>query len=133
MGNDRRGISAFDDFRRDSAVEEKRIESVFDDLRRDSAFNTQIANSKQGSILDTSRSSLFEDGSLFGRTSAQDDISQVLVENDTYKIVVNVQNYKPEELVINTVKVDAKHEDKGPNGQTYSTQSFSQSFSLPAG
>jgi len=135
--NDRRGISAFDDFRRDSAVDEKRIESVFDDLRRDSAFNTQIANSKQGSILDTSRSSLFEDGSLFGRTSAQDDISQVLVENDTYKIVVNVQNYKPEELVIktvnNTVKVDAKHEDKGPNGQTYSTQSFSQSFSLPAG
>merc|ERR1711874_721058 len=107
--NDRRGISAFDDFRRDSAVDEKRIESVFDDLRRDSAFNTQIANSKQGSILDTSRSSLFEDGSLFGRTSAQDDISQVLVE------------------------VDAKHEDKGPNGQTYSTQSFSQSFSLPAG
>jgi len=131
--NDRRGISAFDDFRRDSAVDEKRIESVFDDLRRDSAFNSQISNSKHGSLLDTHRPSLFDDGSLF----PQDDISQVHVENDTYKIVVNVQNYKPEELVIktvnNTVKVDAKHEEKGPNGQIFSTQSFSQSFSLPAG
>ena len=52
-------MSAFDDFRKDSVVDEKRIESVFDDLRRDSAFNNQIMNSKQGSILDTSRSSLF--------------------------------------------------------------------------
>ena len=72
---------------------------MFDDLRRDSAFNSQIANSKHGSLLDTHRPSLFDDGSLF----AQDDISQVHVENDTYKIVVNVQNYKPEELVIKTV------------------------------
>jgi len=134
---ERRGISAFDDFRRDSAVDEKRIESVFDDLRRDSAFNSQITSSKHGSLLDTHRPSLFDDGSLFGRTNAQDDISQVHVENDTYKIVVNVQSYKPEEIVIktinNTVKVDAKHEEKGSNGQIFSTQSFSQSFSLPPG
>merc|ERR1712106_47955 len=133
--NDRRSISAFDDFRRDSAVDEKRIESVFDDLRRDSAFNTQISNSKHGSLMDSS--SLFNDHSLFSADPAQNTVSKVEVENNTYKILVNVQNYKPEELVIktinNTVKVEAKHEEKASNGHSYSTQSFNQSFTLPPG
>jgi hypothetical protein len=120
--NDRRTISAFDDFRRDFVVDEKRIESVFDDLRRDSTFTNQITNSKQGSILDTSRSSLFDDRSLFAADKAQSEISQVGIVDDTYKILVNVQNYKPEELVIktvnNTVKVEAKHEEKASNGHS---------------
>ena len=49
--NDRRRVSAFDDIRRDSMMDERRIESAFDDLRRDSAFNSQIANSKPGSLF----------------------------------------------------------------------------------
>merc|ERR1712046_108428 len=53
------------------------------------------------------------------------------------KILVNVQNYKPEELVIktidNTVVVEAKHEEKTSDGRSYATQSFNQSFTLPRG
>merc|ERR1712106_781228 len=132
--NDRRSVSAFDDFRRDSVVDEKRIESVFDDLRRDSAI-TNISNSKHGSLMDST--SLFSDQSMFSADPTVDAVSTVEVENDTYKILVNVQNYKPEELVIktinNTVKVEAKHDEKASNGHSYSTQRFNQSFTLPPG
>ncbi len=52
-----------------------------------------------------------------------------------YKIFVNVQNFKPEELVIktvgNTVHVEAKHEEKTSDGASFSSRNFSQSFSLP--
>ena len=114
----------------------KGLNELFDDLRRDSAFNNQITNSKQG-IFDTSRQSRFNDHSLFAADKAQDEISQVGIVDDTYKIMVNVQNYKPEELVIktvnNTVKLEAKHKEKASNGHSYSTQSFNQSFTLPPG
>ena len=50
---------------------------------------------------------------------------------------MNVDKYKPEELFIktvdNTVIVEAKHEEKTSDGRSCSTQSFSQSFTLPAG
>merc|ERR1712128_101566 len=90
--------------------------------------------SKHGSLMDNS--SLFNDQSLFA-TDTVKEVSKVEVENDTYKILVNVQNYKPEELVIktinNTVQVEAKHEENASNGHSYSTQSFNQSFTLPPG
>ena len=134
--NDRRIVSAFDDIRRDSMLDERRIESAFDDLRRDSAFNSQIANSKPGSLFSNPTSlfgnnNLFDDRSLFAANSEQSGFSHVQYDDDTYKIMVNVQDYKPEELSIrtvdNTVIVEAKHEEKS------STQSFNQSFTLPAG
>jgi len=141
--DDRRRVSAFDDIRRDSIMDEKRIESAFDDLRRDSAFNTQITNSKQGSLFDNSGSgffndrNLFDDRSLFASNSEQSGVSRVQYDDDTYKILVNVENYKPEELVIktvdNTIIVEAKHEEKTTEGRSYSTQSFNQSFTLPKG
>ena len=44
---------------------------------------------------------------------------------------------KPEELVIktvgNSVQVEAKHMEKTPDGQSYSSRNFTQSFSLPKG
>ena len=134
--NDRKRVSAFDDIRRDSMLDERRIESAFDDLRRDSAFNSQIANSKSGSLFSNPTSlfadhNLFDDRSLFAANSEQSGFSHVQYDDDTYKIMVNVQDYKPEELSIrtvdNTVIVEAKHEEKS------STQSFNQSFTLPAG
>ena len=134
--NDRKRVSAFDDIRRDSMMDERRIESAFDDLRRDSAFNSQIANSKPGSLFSNPTSlfadhNLFDDRSLFAANSEQSGFSHVQYDDDTYKIMVNVQDYKPEELSIrtvdNTVIVEAKHEEKS------STQSFNQSFTLPAG
>ena len=141
--DDRRRVSAFDDIRRDSMLDERRIESAFDDLRRDSAFNNQVTNSKQGSLFDKSGSSffndrnLFDDRSLFASNSEQSGVSRVQYDDDTYKILVNVENYKPEELVIktvdNTVIVEAKHEEKTTEGRSYSTQSFNQSFTLPKG
>merc|ERR1712170_235397 len=118
--------SAFDDIRRDSLSDEKRIMSAFDDLRRDSA--------KTSSLFDRS---LFDDKSIFASNSEQSGISRVEYDDNTYKILVNVDKYSPEELVIktidNTVVVEAKHKEKTSDGRSYSTQSFSQSFTLPRG
>lgn len=143
-----------DDMRRDSAA-------FKDDIRRDSsALNTNsiVNNSRHGSIFDNGRNnSIFDDraasifdrsersGSLFDRdntamfagNSEQSGISRVEYTDDTYKILVNVANYKPEELVIktigNTVNVEAKHEEKTSDGHSFSTKSFQQSFTLPRG
>merc|ERR1719278_1571362 len=108
--------SAFDDVRRDSSTDERRIMSAFDDLRRDST--------KAGS-------------SMFATNSEQSGISHVEYDDNNYKIIVNVEKYKPEELFIrtvdNTVIVEAKHEEKTSDGRSCSSQSFSQSFTLPAG
>eukprot|EP00092_Neocalanus_flemingeri_P002650 GFUD01002838.1.p1 GENE.GFUD01002838.1~~GFUD01002838.1.p1 ORF type:complete len:464 (+),score=130.83 GFUD01002838.1:288-1679(+) len=150
-------------FNNDSLFNEKRRDSAFDDLRRDSSFNSAISNSRTGSIFDKERSSffdeksmfdkertgslfddrkersgsLFDDRSLFASNSEQNGISRVQYDDDTYKILVNVEKYKPEELVIktvdNTVIVEAKHEEKTSDGRSYATQSFNQSFTLPRG
>merc|ERR1719400_419524 len=120
--------SAFDDVRRDSSTDERRIMSAFDDLRRDST--------KAGSSM-FDRGSLFDDKSIFASNSEQSGVSHVEYDDKNYKIIVNVEKYKPEELFIrtvdNTVIVEAKHEEKTSDGRSCSTQSFSQSFTLPAG
>lgn len=120
--------SAFDEVRRDSSSDERRIMSAFDDLRRDS--------SKPGSSM-LERGSLLDDKSIFASNSEQSGVSRVEYDDKHYKIIVNVAKYKPEELFIktvdNTVIVEAKHEEKTSDGRSSSTQSFSQSFSLPAG
>jgi len=118
--------SAFDEVRRDSSSDERRIMSAFDDLRRDS--------SKKGSLFG---GSLYDDKSIFATNSEQSGVSHVEYDDKNYKIIVNVDKYKPEELFIktvdNTVIVEAKHEEKTSDGRSCSTQSFSQSFTLPAG
>ena len=142
----------FEDFGKDSLFHEKKRESPFDDMRRDSSFNSAISNSRHGSIFDKERSnffddksifdkersgSIFDDRSLFAANSEQNGISRVQYDDDTYKILVNVEKYKPEELIIktvdNTVLVEAKHEEKTSDGRSYATQSFNQSFTLPRG
>jgi len=124
------------------------FDSAFNDMRKGSAFDSALASTRQGSMFDSSRPSIFDrdrSGSLFDRderslfaaNSEQNGISRVQYDDDSYKILVNVENYKPEELVIktvdNTVIVEAKHEEKTPEGRSYSTQSFNQSFTLPRG
>jgi len=152
--DDQRRGSAFDDRRRESAFDDRRRESAFDDLRKDSGFNSAIARPSGSlfgqsradnffddkSIFDRERSgSLFDrdDRSLFAANSEQNGVSKVQYDNDTYKILVNVENFKPEDLVIktvdNTVQVEAKHEEKTSDGRSYSTRSFNQSFTLPRG
>eukprot|EP00092_Neocalanus_flemingeri_P085137 GFUD01107087.1.p1 GENE.GFUD01107087.1~~GFUD01107087.1.p1 ORF type:complete len:431 (+),score=128.22 GFUD01107087.1:226-1518(+) len=152
--NERRRESPFDDQKRVSAFEDKRIDSAFGDMRKGSAFDSALSSTRQGSLFDTSRPSLFDDRSLFDRdrshslfdrddrslfaaNSEQNGISRVQYDDDTYKILVNVEKYKPEELVIktvdNTIVVEAKHEEKTTEGRSYSTQSFNQSFTLPKG
>merc|ERR1712203_659168 len=83
------------------------------------------------------RGSLFDDKSIFASNSEQSGVSHVEYDDKNYKIIVNVEKYKPEELFIrtvdNTVIVEAKHEEKTSDGRSSSTQSFSQSFTLPAG
>lgn len=61
--------------------------------------------------------------------------SRAFIDGDLYKIEINVQNFKPEELVIKTVgqtvQVEAKHEEKTADGASFSSRNFSQSFTLP--
>ena len=68
---------------------------------------------------------------------AEDSVSRVECDADTYRILVNVQQFRPEDLVIKTVDdcviVEANHEAKTPDGRSYSNKSFSQSFNLPRG
>jgi len=125
------------------------FDSAFNDMRKGSAFDSALSSTRQGSsMFDSSRSSILDrdrSGSLFDRderslfaaNSEQNGISRVQYDDDSYKILVNVENYNPEELVIktvdNTVIVEAKHEEKTPEGRSYSTQSFNQSFTLPRG
>ena len=67
----------------------------------------------------------------------EDSVSRVECDADTYRILVNVQQFRPEDLVIKTVDdcviVEANHEAKTPDGRSYSNISFSQSFNLPRG
>jgi len=117
------------------------FDSAFNNMRKGSAFDSALSSTRQGSsIFDSSRpGSVFDrdERSLFAANSEQNGISRVQYDDDSYKILVNVENYNPEELVIktvdNTVIVEAKHEEKTPEGRSYSTQSFNQSFTLPRG
>ena len=62
-------------------------------------------------------------------------MSKVECDEENYKILVNVQNFNPEDLVIRTVDdcviVEANHEEKTGDGRSFSSKSFSQSFNLP--
>lgn len=125
---DNRRESAFDEVRRDSMSDERRIMSAFDDLRRDSS-------AKSGSSLFDKN--LWDDKSIFASNSEQNGVSRVEYDDSNYKILVNVDKYAPEEIGIktvdNTVVVEASRKEKTSDGRSYSTQSFSQSFTLPAG
>merc|ERR1711963_925772 len=128
----------FDDFHKDSIFNDKRRESAFDDLRKYSFNTNALANTRHGSIFDKDRSALFDSrersGSLFDE---QNGLSRVVYEDDLYKILINVEKFLPEELMIKTVDnnviVEAKHEEKTSDGRSFSTQSFNQSFALPRG
>merc|ERR1711892_1605707 len=143
--DERRKASAFDDRRRAPAFDSA---PAFDDIRKGSAFDSALSSTQQGVMFDSSRPSIFDrdrssslfdrdDRSLFAANSEQNGISRVQYDDDSYKILVNVKKFKPEELVIKTVDnaviVEAKHEEKTSEGRSYSTQSFNQSFTLPRG
>jgi len=61
-------------------------------------------------------------------------ISKVQIEDDTYKILVSVQDFRPEELIIktvgNTVHFEAKHEEKTSDGHSYSSKYVLKSLLL---
>jgi len=118
------------------------------------AFNSPLSSNLHGggsnifdqrpSLLDDSsffeprKGSLFDnEKSILAANSETNGVSRVEYDATNYKIHVNVENFLPEELVVktidNTVKVDAKHEEKTGDGHSYSTRSFSQSFTLPRG
>ena len=69
--------SAFDEVRRDSSSDERRIMSAFDDLRRDSA--------QPGSSM-FERGSLFDDKSIFASNSEQSGVSRVEYDDKNYKV-----------------------------------------------
>merc|ERR1712241_466253 len=80
----------------------------------------------------TPNRSLVDTDDLFGDNSG---LSRTFIDGDLYKIEINVQNFKPEDLVIKTVgqtvQVEAKHEEKTSDGASFSSRNFSQSFTLP--
>lgn len=85
------------------------------------------------------KSPLFDQG-FFGSpavTTPADGISKVQYDDDSYKILVNVDGFEPEELIIktvgNTVHFEAKHEQQTSDGHSYTSRNISQSFTLPRG
>ena len=66
-----------------------------------------------------------------------DGISKVKLTDDEYRILVNVDGFEPEELIIktvgNTVHFEAKHEEKTSDGHSFTSRNISQSFTLPRG
>jgi HSP20 family molecular chaperone IbpA len=93
-----------------------------------------------GSIMFDHGDDFKNERSLFSHSEAMDSndgISKVQYDDDTYKIMVNVENYNPDELTIktvgNAVQVEAKHMEKTSDGRSFSSRNFSQSFSLPKG
>merc|ERR1711971_400727 len=81
----------------------------------------------------SSNRSLVDKDDLFGDNSG---LSRTFIDGDLYKIEIDVQNFKPEDLVIKTVgqtvQVEAKHEEKTSDGASFSSRNFSQSFTLPS-
>jgi len=135
---DERRKEFFDDFNKDS-IFDKRRDSAFDDLRRDSnSFSSALNNTRHGGgIFDNGLSTFSRERSTSNLNDQENGASRVVYEDDLYKILVNVDKYQPEELMIktvdNSVVVEAKHEEKTSDGRSYSTQSFNQSFTLPRG
>jgi len=117
------------------------------DARRKSTTTTTTSTSSTSNNMMPSGDPFFdrepfggEPRSLFKHSEALDNtdgVSKVQCEDGKYKILVNVKNYKPEELVIktvgNSVQVEAKHLEKTSDGNSYSSRNFTQSFSLPKG
>lgn len=107
--------------------------------RRDSSSLTSSALSRRDDP--PLKTSIFDDRSLFGSGVMDSRVgggsSRVQYDDDMYRIHVDVQNFKPEELVIktigNVVQVEAKHEEKTSDGHSFSSRNFSQSFTLPRG
>ena len=135
---DERRKDFFDDFNKDS-IFDKRRDSAFDDMRRDSnSFGSALNSTRHGGgIFDNGLSTFSRERSTSNLNDQENGASRVVYEDDMYKILVNVDKYQPEELMIktvdNTVVVEAKHEEKTSDGRSYSTQSFNQSFTLPRG
>ena len=93
-----------------------------------------------GSIMFDHGDDFKNERSLFSHSESMDNndgISKVQYDDDTYKIMVNVENYNPEELTIktvgNSVQVEAKHMEKTSDGRSFFSRNFSQTFSLPKG
>ena len=85
----------------------------------------------------TARKTIFkEDGEKRSNISEQKFIFPSNAKlRDTYKIMVNVQDFAADEISIKTdeniLTVEAQKEEKSQRGQRISTKSFSQSFTLP--
>ena len=77
------------------------------------------------------------DAGLYGGGPSADGISKVQLTDDEYRILVNVDGFEPEELIIKTVgqtvHFEAKHEQKTSDGHSYTSRNISQSFTLPRG
>jgi len=110
------------------------IEQKMDRILSPSSWTDHTNLSTNRSLVDNinTKRSLFDTDDLFGDNSGQ---SRTFIDGDLYKIEINVQNFKPEDLVIKTVgqtiQVEAKHEEKTSDGASSSTRNFSQSFTLP--
>jgi len=138
---------------------EHRIDRVLSPSAWDDDLTTRRSSTTSSSVsTSTPSKSLFSrdlvsDRSLFGNVgddfdahfggtvdtvgSSQFGKAKVQVDDDTYKILIDVKNFEPKELVIktigNSVQVEAKHEEKTSDGHSFSSRSFSQSYSLPKG
>jgi HSP20 family molecular chaperone IbpA len=107
-----------------------------------SSFGRMDDNLKHTSLFDTP-SKFFSGASppstmaLGGTSGGGDGISRIQYDDDHYKILVNVCDFRPEDIIVKTVggavNLEAKREEKTSDGHSYSSRNISQSFTLPRG
>ena len=65
-------------------------------------------------------------GPIGGGGSGGDGISRIQYDDDTYKILVNVADFRPEDIIVKTVggsvQLEAKREEKTADGHSFSSR-----------
>ena len=122
------------------------IEQRMDRVLAPSTWDTRPTISPRNSFDDLGISGNNKRGSLFDLPppphlhhggGGDGGISKVTYDNDNYKILIDVKDFRPEELIIktvgNVVQFEARHEEKAAGGNSFSSRNISQSFTLPRG
>lgn len=124
------------------------IESRMDKVLSPSNWDDNFQTRTNANSLSSKRDDHMKHTSLFDRdphffpisntgTGSDNGISKVHYDDENYKILVDVKDFKPEELIIktvgNTVHFEAKHEEKTSDGHSFTSKNISQSFTLPRG
>lgn len=119
------------------------LESRMDRVMSPSSWDDRDRHISTSSHSSTSRNNPISRPSMGGHELMSsthhfdDGISKVKYEDDTYKIIIDARDFRPEDLVVKTVgqtvQFEANHEERTSDGHSFSSRNISQSFTLPKG